>query len=174
MTRNLIILITSMLLTTHVVAQKSYQLKSPDGKLNISVFVGNKISYTVTHENDRVITPSSVLMEVEGRESFSVNSKLKNVRTTSVDNTIASPFYKRKEIRDHYNEMILNFREDFSLIFRAYNEGMAYRFVSTGKDDFIVKNEEATFNFDKDYKAYIPYVKTLIHILYCRILIRNA
>lgn len=160
MTRNLIILITSMLLTTHVVAQKSYQLKSPDGKLNISVFVGNKISYTVTHENDKVITPSSVLMEVEGRESFGVNSKLKNVRTTSVDNTIASPFYKRKEIRDHYNEMTLNFREDFSLIFRAYNEGMAYRFVSTGKDDFIVKNEEATFNFDKDYKAYIPYVKT--------------
>lgn len=157
--RNLILLIIPFIFTTNVVAQKSYQLKSPDGKLSVNIFVDKKITYTITHENDEVIAPSSISMELDGIRSFGVDSKLKNVKTTSVDNMIASPFYKRKEIRDYYNEMGLNFKEDFSLIFRAYNEGIAYRFVSTGKKDFIVKNEEAVFNFNKDYNTYIPYVK---------------
>ncbi|NDW10725.1 glycoside hydrolase family 97 protein [Dysgonomonas sp. 520] len=158
--RHLILLIISFIFTTSVVAQKTNQLKSPDGKLSVSVVVDKKITYTVTHEGDEVIAASSVSMELDGAKSFGVDSHLKNVKTTSVDNTIASPFYKRKEIRDHYNEMVLNFKEDFSLIFRAYNEGVAYRFVSIGKKDFIVKNEEAVFNFKKDYNTYIPYVKT--------------
>jgi len=158
--KNLILLIISFIFTANVVAQKAHQLKSPDGKLSVSILVDKKITYTVTHENDEVIAPSSILMELDGIKSFGIDSKLKNVKTTSVDNTIASPFYKRKEIRDHYNEMVLNFKEDFSLIFRAYNEGIAYRFVSTGKKDFIVKNEEAVFNFKKDYNTFIPYIKT--------------
>lgn len=158
--RNLILLIISIIFTASVTAQKAHQLKSPDGKLNVSVLTGEKITYTVTHENDEVIASSPISMELEGIKSFGIDSKLKNVKTTSLDNTIASPFYKRKEIRDNYNEMVLNFKEDFSLIFRAYNEGIAYRFISTGKKDFIVKNEEAVFNFNKDYNTFIPYVKT--------------
>lgn len=158
--RNLIIVILSFTFVMNIVAQKTYQLKSPDGKLSVNVLVDKKVTYTVTHENDEVIASSPISMELDGGKSFGVDSKLKGAKTTTVDKTIASPFYKRKEIRDNYNEIVLSFKEDFNLVFRAYNEGMAYRFVSTGKKNFIVKNEESVYNFNKDYNTYIPYVKT--------------
>ena len=47
----------------------------------------------------------------------------------------------------------------FSLIFRAYDEGVAYRFVSRSEVPFKVTGEEATFNFPEDSRAFIPYVK---------------
>ncbi len=158
--KNLIIITILFVLSTNVLAQKAYQLQSPDGKLSVQVTVDKNITYVVLHEGVEIITPSTVSIGLQDGRSFGINSKISNVKTSTVNTTISSPFYKRKEIKDEYNEMILSFREDFDLIFRAYNEGMAYRFVSTGKKDFIVKNEEAVFNFAKDYNSYIPYVKT--------------
>lgn len=158
--RKLIVLATLFVFVTNSFAEKIYQLKSPDEKLTVLVRVGENIMYAVLHENTDVITYSPIAIELENAKSFGVNSTLKNVKTKTVNQIISSPFYKRKEIKDHYNEMVLNFKEDFNLSFRAYNEGIAYRFISTGKKDFIVKNEKAIFNFSKDYKTYIPYVKT--------------
>lgn len=158
--RKLFLILFLVPLTLNLFSQKKYQLKSPDNKLNVIVTVGKNVTYSMSYENENMIMPSSVAMQLEDGRNFGTESSVKSVKTISVDRTINTNFYKRNKIRDFYNELILNFKEDFSLIFRAYNEGMAYRFVSTGKNDFIVKNEEATFNFDKDYKAYIPYVKT--------------
>ena len=140
--------------------QKSYQVKSPDGKLKVVISVGKTITYSLFDETREMISPSPISMQLVNGASFGNNSKVKTAKVVSADQIITSPFYKRSKIHDFYNELNLNFKNDFSLIFRAYNEGMAYRFVSTGKADFIVKNEEATFNFNKDFKAYIPYVKT--------------
>jgi alpha-glucosidase len=144
----------------HLSSQKNYQLKSPDGKLMVNITVDKSITYSLSHEGEQLIETSPISMLLDNGKSFGIDSKVKNIKTTTVDQVIKAYFYKRNEIKDNYNELTVNFKEDFSLIFRAYNEGMAYRFVSTGKEDFIVKNEEARFNFGKDYKAYIPYVKS--------------
>ncbi|MFV0390429.1 MAG: glycoside hydrolase family 97 protein [Paludibacteraceae bacterium] len=158
--RKSFLILLLVLFTLTLFSQKKYQLKSPDNKLKVMVTVGKNVTYSMSYENENIIMPSSVAMQLEDGRNFGTESSVKSVKTISVDRTINTNFYKRNIIRDFYNELILNFKEDFSLIFRAYNEGMAYRFVSSGKNDFIIKNEEATFNFDKDYKAYIPYVKT--------------
>ncbi len=139
--------------------QKKYQLKSPDGKLTATVTTGDQVSYSVSYEGDILLKPSSPSMELDKGITWGRGSKLQNAETRSVRQEIDAHFYKRNKITDHYNELTLRFRENFSLIFRAYNEGIAYRFVSTGTQDIIVKNEEASFNFDKDYPAYVPYVK---------------
>lgn len=155
-----ILLFVILFLSLGAFAQKDYQLASPNGKLVVNVAVDKNITYSVSQQGDVILLPSPVSVQLLEGKSFGVNSRIRNVKRNSVDQVIPSPFYKRKEINDRYNELILNFREDFSLIFRAYDEGMAYRFVSTGKTDFIVKDEQAIFNFDKDYNTYIPYVKS--------------
>lgn len=152
--------IATLLLSFNVFAQKHYQLSSPDGKLVVEIAVGKSINYTLSHQQELVLAPSSASIELESGKGFGIDSKIKNIKKKTVDQIIPSPLYKRKEIRDNYNELILSFKEDFDLIFRAYNEGMAYRFVSTGKQEFIVKNEHAMFHFNKDYATYIPYVKS--------------
>lgn len=141
-------------------AQKQYQLTSPDGKLVTEIEIGANITYSVSHEGDVILKPSPISMELQDGKSFGLYSNVKNTRVNNVDRTIDAHFYKRNYIRDHYNELIINFKEDFVLIFRSYNEGMAYRFVSNAKKDFVVKNEQAIFNFEKEYNAYVPYVKS--------------
>ncbi|PWG80938.1 glycoside hydrolase family 97 protein [Pararcticibacter amylolyticus] len=146
-------------LVTGLHGQKKFELKSPDGKLAATVSAGSQVSYSVSYEGDILLKPSSLSMELDKGVTWGRDSKLQNAKTSSVRQEIDAHFYKRNKITDHYNELTLHFRENFSLIFRAYNEGIAYRFVSTGTRDIIVKNEEASFNFDKDYSAYVPYVK---------------
>ncbi len=158
--KNLFLIVFFLLVSMHLSSQKNYQLKSPDGKLMVNITVDKSITYSLSHEGEQLIETSPISMLLDNGKSFGIDSKVKNIKTTTVDQVIKAYFYKRNEIKDNYNELTVNFKEDFSLIFRAYNEGMAYRFVSTGKEDFIVKNEEVTINFGKDYKAYIPYVKS--------------
>jgi len=54
--------------------------------------------------------------------------------------------------------LIVNCKGDYSVIFRIYNDGVAYRFSMKKKGEVIVKNEEANFNFTNDYKAFVPYM----------------
>ena len=49
---------------------------------------------------------------------------------------VPSPFYRANELRDYYNELTLRFKKDWNVEFRAYNDGIAYRFVSRSKKPF--------------------------------------
>lgn len=140
-------------------AQKDYTVQSPDGKITVTVQVGDKLRYSVKHENDQVIIPSTISMKLTDGQ-LGVNPRLKNVKQLEVNQVIDAPFYKRKKITDHYRELTLNFKGDYSLILRAYNDGVAYRFALAKKDDVIIEAEEATFNFSGDYESFIPYVNS--------------
>ena len=139
-------------------AQQTYTVESPDGKVKANILLNEKISYSVSHKADQLIAPSPISMTLVGGEQLGANPKLKNKETNSVNQTIEAPFYKRKQVTDHYNELVLNFRNDYSLIFRAYNDGVAYRFATTKKDSIKIAAEEVTFNFPEDFQAFVPYV----------------
>lgn len=139
-------------------AQQSYTVQSPDGNIKVTVALNEKIAYSVTHQSDQVIAPSTISMTLINGEQLGVNPRLRNRKTNSIDQNIEAPFYKRNQITDHYNELILNFRGDYGVTFRAYDDGVAYRFATTKRDSIRVENEEVTFQFADDYQAYVPYV----------------
>lgn len=141
------------------IAQKQYQLKSPNGKLELSIEAGDKICYSLKHENTAIIVSSPISMLLSNNKILGVKSKVKNVRRRVIDENITTAIYKRSEIRNRCNELSLTFRDGFQLEFRAYDEGVAYRFIVTENKPFNVIAEEATFNFDDDYMTYIPYVR---------------
>jgi len=141
------------------IAQKQYQLKSPNGKFELNVETGEKICYSLKHENTTVIISSPLSMSLSNNKVLGIKSKVKNVRRRKINENIPTAIYKRNQIRNHCNEMIMTFREGFQLIFRAYDEGVAYRFVVTENKPFQVISEEVTFNFDDDYMTYVPYVR---------------
>ncbi|MHA6249605.1 glycoside hydrolase family 97 protein [Pontibacter sp. CAU 1760] len=137
----------------------SITLKSPDGKITTAITLADKIRYGVQHEQDVVLAPSPVSLQLTNGETLGANPHLKDTKRRAVDERFKTPIYKRAEVEDNYNELELDFRGDYRLIFRAYNDGVAYRFVTSRKKDFEVKNEEATFNFAADHTAIVPYVK---------------
>lgn len=136
------------------IAQKQYQLKSPNGKLELSIEAGDKICYSLKHANTAIIVSSPISMSLSNNKILGVKSKVKNVRRRVVDENITTAIYKRSEIRNRCNELSLTFRDGFQLEFRAYDEGVAYRFIVTENKPFNVIAEEATFNFDDDYMTY--------------------
>lgn len=140
-------------------AQKQYQLKSPDGKLNINIEMGDKIYYSLFHEGDRILNPSPVSMLLGNGKTLGLNPEVKRIQKHEINEIIPAAFYKCKEIKNVCNEMTITFKGGFQLNFRAYNEGMAYRFVINENKPFIVVNEEVTFNFDRDYMSYVPLVR---------------
>jgi alpha-glucosidase len=139
--------------------QTTHTVTSPDGKINVKIDLADKITYAVIHEEDQVIAPSPISMQLSNGEHLGAKPRLKNVKRNTVNQVIQTPVYKKAQVRDHYNELVMNFHGDYSIIFRAYNDGTAYRFATSKKKDFNVQSEEATFNFPADYTAIVPYVK---------------
>lgn len=140
-------------------AQQTYQIKSPDGKLEVILKVDKSITYSLSYNGNEMIAPSTVSLQLQGGKNYGINSKVKRAKTISHSGSIEAFAYKKSKVNDVYNELTVEFKENFDLIFRAYDEGMAYRFVSMNKKDFIVENEDASFNFPKDWQTYIPYVR---------------
>ena len=144
--------------TAFAQSEKVYHLKSPDGKIELTILVGKNIRWSVNHEQTEVIAPSEISMTIEKGGDFGKNAILKSAKNTSVNLEINTPIYKKDKVLDHFNQLLLTFKGDYGLAFRAYNDGVAYRFVSTRKGDIIVKNEQANFNFKDNDKAFLPFV----------------
>lgn len=143
-----------------VVAQKVYHLQSPDQRLKTEVVIGDQIEFSLTDGDDEVLAPSQIAMTLGDGEALGVRPKVSKVTKASVDKIIPSPFYKKESVKDVYNEMTLNFRGNYSLVFRLYNDGLAYRFVTRKKGEMIVTDETASYRFAADHKAYAPYVNS--------------
>lgn len=134
------------------------EISSPDGKLKITVNIGQTITWEVTHDNQTVIAPSPLSMTLDNGMVWGRDPRLQKSVKQSYDNILTSPFYKKSNIIDQYNQLTLTFKGHWALVFRAYNDGAAYRFRQLSDRPFRVVSEEVLFNFDKDYKAFVPYV----------------
>jgi alpha-glucosidase len=141
-------------------AQRSYSVISPSGEISVSVTVGDSVYYSVNLIKEPLVTPSSIAMLSTGTKTFGIRSTVSKSTQRSVNETIINPVpFKRKNIPDHFNELTLHFRENFSLIFRAYDDGVAYRFTTALPDSLIVANEIATIQFPGNPKVYFPQVQ---------------
>lgn len=140
-------------------APKTRTLQSPDGRLAVTVEVGEAVTYSIALDGHTFILPSPVSMTLsDGRMLGKENLSSVRFRTASVRDSIDTPLYRQARVEESYNALTLSFaRAGFAIEFRAYDEGIAYRFSTSLKDSITVVGEEAVFSFDKDYQAYIPY-----------------
>lgn len=144
---------------TNLFATDSLLVSSPDKKIVVTVFFKNNISYTIKYDGNIILQTSFIDLIVENRPSLSEKIKLKSHTVKTFDNTITSPVpEKRKIIQDNYNELIANLSQPYALIFRVYNDGIAYRIATKFKDSIVIRNEKATFAFEKGKKILLPLI----------------
>jgi alpha-glucosidase len=139
-------------------AQKQYTLQSPDKDITVTIEAGEQLTYSVMHGNTCVLAPSPIGMQLGDGTMLGTKPVVKNAKTSSVNQTLASPLYKKAEIPEVYEELTLTFKGNYKVVFRAYDAGVAYRFETDFRKPIIIENETADFNFDADYQALIPYV----------------
>lgn len=151
------LLIVALGITTK--AQKSICLKSPNGVIVMDVAVNKSaITYSVRHGGTNILSPSPLSLTLLNGEVLGQNPSLKKTKRSSINGIISSPFYKKKEVEESYNQLSLEFKGSYSVEFRAYNDGVAYRFLTSRGGEITVANEEVCYNFSKDHQALIPYV----------------
>lgn len=137
---------------------KTYQVNSPDGRIKTEVSIGKNMTWAVNDGSDEVITPSEAALELSTGEVLGHDAVVKKAETSKADEILSTPFYKKAQVRNQYNQLRLSFKGDYSLIFRAYNDGVAYRFVSGRTGELTIKNEIAQFNFKNDGEVWLPFV----------------
>ena len=137
--------------------EKKYVLSSPDGTLKVEISAGNELAYQVMHGNDTILSHSNIGLVLENGTIVGKTPRITGERRRKIKDNMESPFYRFKEFVATGNELDLKLKGGFGIIFRAYNEGVAYRFYTTQSSDIIIKEEKAEFNFKEDYTAYLPY-----------------
>lgn len=135
---------------------KDYTIKSPDGQIQVTVSVGTQINWSAAVGNQPIFTNNTLSMDL-GSSVLGANPKVVSAKTTSVNEDVQPVVaVKSKTINNNYNQLILNFKSNYSVSFRLFNNGIAYRFETKIKDDIMVKNEEVGLNFSGDYDVLFP------------------
>ena len=143
-----------------IYAQKSgdLEVKSPDGAITLLVQPGEKIQWSVQHKGQQIITPSPISLQLEEGSILGGNARIGSSNVEEINTEFDAINYRKDVIKDHCQQLTLNCRGGYGIIFRVYNDAVAYRFFTKMKGEIIIKNEEANFNFTEDHQAFIPYM----------------
>lgn len=130
-------------------------LKSPNGELQVSIDLKDKIRYNVFYGRDELLKDCSLQLDLQN-ESLGANPKLQSKEKSTINETITPIIsLKNGKVSNNCNVLLLNFRNDFSVEFRAYNDGIAYRFITRKKGNAVVLNEDLGVKFPTSYLAQL-------------------
>ncbi|MBJ6144383.1 glycoside hydrolase family 97 protein [Hymenobacter sp. BT559] len=146
-------------------------LLSPDKRVNVSVNLQGRISYSVSVSGTPVLQDSYVQLNLAGQHlGERPQLRKKSIKAVSTTSQPVVPL-ANSTVSNAYNLLTLDFKNDFSVEFRAYNDGVAYRFVTNKKDSVEVSSEDVHLHFASPVEtSYLETgsFKTAYEILYKR------
>jgi alpha-glucosidase len=151
------LLVSAIILTVNAAAQSSYDLRSPDGRIEIRIRTANRVHYDVLLRGRALLENCTLSLDVEHKK-LGEDPKVIDAKQRSYDQ-IVEPTVRQKfaKIRDNYNELRLTMEGGYAVVFRAYNEGAAYRLeTSLPEKQVKVYGEDASFNFPGNLVVYYP------------------
>lgn len=142
-----------------VARERNFEVTSPDGTLTSHIVAtdNGELHYDITLDGVTIVKRSPLsLNRTYNGETTNRMTVMRSSRRT-VDETIASPFYRQDSMRNHYNELTLKLKGGLWVEFRAYNEGVAYRY----RTDVAcrVMSELVEYNFADDWETTCGYVR---------------
>ena len=133
---------------------KDIELSSPNGKLNLSLQISDKIAYSIKVQ-DKVLLDNCLLQLQLRDQTLGEKPKIVSQKRKTITETIKPVVpLKYSSINNQYNQLIINFKSNYAIEFRAFDGGIAYRFISRMKDDIEVIGENFSISFPENYTAY--------------------
>ncbi|MBX9189692.1 glycoside hydrolase family 97 protein [Bacteroides sp. K03] len=134
---------------------KVIDIKSPNGELNLSVDVKDKIYYSVSYGSDLLLKDCYLNLQLEN-ETLGNNPKLRSTKRGVIDESIKREIpLKNAVVKNHCNTLRMNFAGNYAVEFRVFDNGVAYRFITDKKGENIVMGEDFVLNFPANYKAHL-------------------
>jgi len=143
-------------LSTHLQAQgKPMDLMSPDGQIKVSINLSDKIYYSIAGNNQGLLTKNHLALILKD-ELLGENPKLISAKKTKGEETI-KPYIPLKfsTVKSNYNDLTMTFKGNYAIEFRAFDDGIAYRFVTGKKGEVEVMNEDFSINFPDTYLLHL-------------------
>ena len=154
--KKLLLILVLMGISCYAYSQKKIVLTSPNGELQVSLNITDKIYYDISFNNDVLLENNYLQLSLKN-EVLGQNPKLSNQKRSQIK-TQSQPIVplKYSTVKDEYNQLLLNFKGDYSVEFRAYNDGVAYRFITNKKvSEVEVVNEDFAVNFPNEYLLHL-------------------
>jgi len=132
------------------------EVRSPDGKIAITIHTDAPLGYSITVDGKPVLLRSRLGLELADNVKLGEKPAVRSEERKSADNHWENKFGKNRDVRDHYNELNLTLQEGeltFGVVARAYDDGAAFRLVlpkQPGMDSFTVMRDATEFTFAED------------------------
>lgn len=150
--------IAALLATSAVSATaKNATLLSPSGNISVAVedAPDGNLTFSISANGEKLLLPSQIAMDFEG------GKKAGKIKSTSIKKDIKesfdAPFYRNPHFTTQCNELTVRLTDGNSVTFRAYDDGVAYRFSTDGKTGNVVTDEKALYNVAGNPTIYLPH-----------------
>ena len=130
-----------------------YKLASPDGCITTEIQTGNEVNIKIGYQGKEYLSIPHVCLTTD-KQTLGTNVIVRKAVRRSISQTLHPVYGINKAVRENYNELRLDCKGDYAIIFRAYNEGIAWRFATRMGKNLIVKDEQIDYQFADNYKAF--------------------
>ena len=142
---------------------EAVQITSPGGGITVTVDVNDGVPvYSMQYKGKSVINPSKLGLELTNAENLMSGFEIVNSTTSEFDETWQPVWGETKNIRNHYNELLVELKQPatdrfMNLRFRVYDDGLGFRYEFPTQNNlvyFVVKEEHTQFAMNGDHTAW--------------------
>ena len=138
----------------------NFELTSPSGSIRAAVKCDSTLTWAVETNGMEILSESPISMTLVDGRIWGHDVKVNKAHKESISRTIDTPLTHTSEMEDNYNGLLLEMKGGWKIEFRAYDDAVAYRFISSQKKPFQIKEELIELNFPENFTATVPYVRT--------------
>lgn len=168
------ILLVSAFFTIQSFSQ-NFTFKSPDEKLEVTLQIGDGISWKAFYDHKAAVSEAEISMQTGDGLLIGAKPKLINHELTEVDKIIhAAVPHKNARIKDHFRQHSFHFKGNYSLHFRVYDDGVAYRFETNLPGGVEIVSEQLDISFPEETCSWFAREKSMYshfeqHFVYSRL-----
>ena len=144
-------------------ANAQYSVVSPHLLAQVKIEVGKNINYSVYFKEKPVLVNSEIGFEFKQAPPLGVDLEVLKTTTLEINETWTPVLKRISAIQNNCNELTLQLQEKkfprrlINLVFRAYDDGIAFRIEFVGPDNkhaYVMTAELTNFNFTSDHDCW--------------------
>ena len=142
------------------------EVTSPDGQITFGIYIADRAepAYSVRYRDEEVIGESRLGLRFADHPGLARGFRIAEEARRSSDSTWEQPWGERREVRDHYNELLVTFEATdgtvrrFDLRIRVHNDGVGFRYELPAQSAYQGKlrivDELTEFRLPQDATAW--------------------
>ena len=153
----ILFLVFALWFSASTAAQTSFELRSPDNRIQVRIRASAAIQYDVLLGGRTLLENSTFSLDIDHKK-LGPQPKVIDLKERASDQVI-KPAVRQKfaQIRENYKELHLSMSGEYAVVFRAYNEGVAYRLeTSLPTRQVRIYGEKDNWNFPANFIVYYP------------------